>query len=351
MTMIMLAESSVKAEIETVRLPLEVHGRDVVSVSLPVVASGGESPFDFVMDPQMLIYQTDAAQYGGGTVEEGATLIFHNHDEGEYDFSSYSDRLMVRNQSNVPVVVTVTASISDFGKIELVDDPEFEENTNCSMYLALVDDEGNEQPVLKNGETSVSIELGQAPDRAYVYRLDEESGEYIYGLSADPEEIDFDTYSFGLVGACNPNGKWQEISAHPKIKVSWKVEPLVAEDGDTDEESEKGNSVDAGDPSENEEFTESENAESQDGEEQAEPEHTVRMEDEKQTEEGGAGNSEAGTEVNQEKAVIQEKDNEADKETSSDTARSESVEPEDPDGESGKQNEEGGDIEEVKPED
>lgn len=58
-------------------LPVEVFGKDVVSVGIPVVPEGEKSPFDFILDPQGLIYETDAMRYGGGTVEEGATLLFH----------------------------------------------------------------------------------------------------------------------------------------------------------------------------------------------------------------------------------------------------------------------------------
>ena len=214
---------------DTVMLPLEVYGKDVVSVALPSVSEGGDSPFDFIIDPQELIFATDAAKYGGGKVEEGATLLFRNHD-GEYDFSRRSDRLTVKNQSNVPVVVTITASIDDLGDIDVVGSPDFGDSDACSMYLAVVDDEGNEKPISEEGEISVSTEMREAPEDAYVYRIDEENGSYSYEFSRSPEEIDFDSYSFGLTGYCNPNGNWQDISIHPIVRITWKVEPLLSEE-------------------------------------------------------------------------------------------------------------------------
>ena len=214
---------------DTVMLPLEVYGKDVVSVALPSVSEGGDSPFDFIIDPQELIFATDAAKYGGGKVEEGATLLFKNHD-GEYDFSRRSDRLTVKNQSNVPVVVTITASIDDLGDIDVVGSPDFGDSDACSMYLAVVDDEGNEKPISEEGEISVSTEMHKAPEDAYVYRIDEENGSYSYEFSRSPEEIDFDSYSFGLTGYCNPNGNWQDISIHPIVRITWKVEPLLSEE-------------------------------------------------------------------------------------------------------------------------
>ena len=215
--------------VDTVTLPLEVYGKDVVSVALPAISESGESPFDFVIDPQGLIYATDAAKYGGGKVEEGATILFRNH-EGEYDFSRRSDCLTVKNRSNVPVVVTITASIENLGDIQITENTDFGDSETCCMYLAVVDDEGNEKPISEGGEISISTEMRKAPDDAYVYRIDEEDGRYSYELSRSPEEIDFDSYSFGLTGYCNPNGNWQDISVHPVVRVTWKVEPVLSEE-------------------------------------------------------------------------------------------------------------------------
>lgn len=224
--------------IDTVTLPTEVYGEDVISVALPAISEEEGSPFDFMIDPQGLIYETDAARYGGGKVEEGATLLFRNQD-GEYDFSKRSDRLTVRNQSNVAVIVTITASIGDLGEIEMLGSPDFEDSEDCSIYLAIVDDEGNERPVSEDGEVSVSIEMRKAPDNAYVYRIDEETGDYSYELTTSPEEVDFDSYSFGLVGYCNPNGNWQDISVHPRVTVTWRVEPVLSEEEEeTDKDTE-----------------------------------------------------------------------------------------------------------------
>ncbi len=238
-TAVMLTVNSVNAmAVDTVMLPLEVYGKDVVSVAFPTISDDGESPFDFIIDPQELIYLTDAARYGGGNVEEGATLLFRNH-EGEYDFSKCSDTLTVKNQSNIPIIVTITASMDDIGEIDIVGSSDFGDSDACSMYLALIDDEGNERPISEDGEVSVSIEMRSAPDDAYVYRIDEENGSYSYEFSRSPDEIDFDSYSFGLKGYCNPNGNWQDISVHPKVRVTWKIEPVFSEEELKEEEEEQ----------------------------------------------------------------------------------------------------------------
>ena len=215
--------------VETIMLPTQVVGDDVVSMGIPIVSDSEASVFDFILDPQRLLYRTDAVRYGGGVVEEDATLLFYNK-EGEYDFSQHSDWLTVTNRSTVPVRVTITAQVTDIGDIKLVESADFAESTEPDVYLAIVDDQGNIQPLSADGQASVSFEMDAAPDNTYVFRLDEETHTYQYGMSMDPNRINFDTYSFGLIGACNSNAEWQDISVHPMITVTWFVEPIIPEE-------------------------------------------------------------------------------------------------------------------------
>ena len=215
--------------VESIMLPTQVVGDDVVSMSIPVVSDSETSVFDFILDPQRLLYRTDAARYGGGVVEEDAPLLFYNK-EGDYNFSHHSDWLTVTNRSTVPVQVTITAQVTDIGDIKLVESADFAESTDPDVYLAIVDDQGNIQPLSADGQASVSFEMDAAPENTYVFRLDEETHTYQYGMSMDPASINFDTYSFGLVGACNSDAEWQNISVHPMIAVTWYVEPIIPEE-------------------------------------------------------------------------------------------------------------------------
>lgn len=290
-TVVMLLAGSVDVRaVDTVTLPLEVYGKDVVSVALPAISEDGESPFDFIIDPQGLIFATDAAKYGGGKVEENATILFRNHD-GEYDFSRRSDSLTVKNRSNVPVIVTITASVENLGDIELSGSKDYGDSEACSMYLAVVDDEGNEKPISEDGEISISTEMRRAPEDAYIYRIDEENGSYSYELSRSPEEIDFDSYSFGLTGYCNPNGNWQDVAVHPVVKVTWKVEPVLS-----DEEEEE--------PEQQEELEEAATAASSELTEEQEEAKEPESDTPKATEESGQKDSE--TTVNKTEAASTE---------------------------------------------
>lgn len=180
----------------------EILDEDVLSVELPVLPE--ESPFDFILDPYGLLYETSAIRYGGGLVEEGATLLFSNR-SGKYDFSRDSDLLTVTNQTGIPVRVKVSASVRDLDKIALLESADFLEADNPGLYLAIRDSQGKEQPIVAGREASIGMEL--------------DSGEY----------------SFGLTGACSPDADWQGISIRPRVTVTWHVESVMAEEDDEEE--------------------------------------------------------------------------------------------------------------------
>lgn len=218
------------AAIESVVLPVEMKKEDVISIVLPTVTEEEKSPFDFILDPQGLLYETNAARYGGGVVEEGATLLFKNK-EGEYDFSRYSDQLAVTNRSTVPALLTISVWVTDLGELHMVDSDDFTDSDDCSVYLAVVDDQGNEHPILADGEVTIQAEMKAAPENTYVYKLSDDLRFYQPVQSPDFEEIDFDTYFVGLVGACNPNAYWgKHTSVHPVVTVTWRVEPIIEEE-------------------------------------------------------------------------------------------------------------------------
>lgn len=179
---------------------------DVVSFDLPVQAMEGTAPFDFHIDPQRLIEETGAARYGGGFVEAGATLLFHNT-QGPYTFSSDSDRLDISNSGTVPVNVTIEARIEGLRDAMMTGSYVFTDPA-CSIYLALTDDEGLEAPILEDGVVRHEVTVEAA-----------------------------ETYAFGLTGAVNPLGDWKSVYDVPVVTVTWYVVPayLPEEDDGTGE--------------------------------------------------------------------------------------------------------------------
>ena len=225
--------------IGSILLPTDTVEENIISVDLPTVKEDEDSPFDFIIDPQNLLFKTDAAVFGGGVVEEGANLLFNNRTEGGVDFSKYSDRLGVTNRSTVPVMVTISAKITDADDLQIVQDKDFAEDNLPYVYLALVDDRGNEQPISKDSEVSINVKMEKAPKNAYVYTFDPETGKYEYGLSVPSEDIVFDTYSFGLTGECSSNADWSNVAVHPKITVTWDVEPILMEQESEEEDEQR----------------------------------------------------------------------------------------------------------------
>lgn len=181
----------------------ESSDRKLISVEFPVLDEGENSPFDFALDPYGLLYRTGAAKYGGGNVQEGATLLFRNR-EGEYGFSKYSDYLTVTNQGEQPVTVTVSATVSGLEGMELASSDDFSESKEAVLYLAMADGTGRTQSLSAEGEVSIS------------------------------QVVEPGTWSVRLVGACNPDADWQKMAyIYPRISVRWHAEPVEEPPVDT----------------------------------------------------------------------------------------------------------------------
>lgn len=172
-----------------------------ILVDIPSMGNGERTVFDFILDPERLLYDTGAIRYGGGRVEEGATLLFGNT-SGEYDFSRYSDFLSVRNCGIEPLIVTISAQLTGFGNLQIAETADFQDSEVCSIYLAIIDYQGREQPLSADGEACL------------VWEMKPDSG--------------LDSYSFGLTGACNPNACWQDYAETPVVTVTWQAEPILA---------------------------------------------------------------------------------------------------------------------------
>lgn len=205
-------------------------GKDeIVSVILPVIEE--RDPFSFFIDPLHIFYNTFGNSGGDITVEKDTYLLFYNRDESEYTLSSRSDSLEIINKSTVPVEVTITARLEEVDGISVMQEAVFEDRSSCDLYLALVDNEGNEQPLSEDGEVSVTVNLDRAPLDAYAYVFNEDTEEYEYVCRAG--DVAFDTCSFGLTGACNEKGDWTGISGTPHVTISWNVEPVIPDSPDT----------------------------------------------------------------------------------------------------------------------
>lgn len=202
---------------------------DVFSVALPVI-SRNSTVFDFIMDPQSVIEKTGAARYEPGTHFEWNTLYFANtNEDGSLrGYSGMSDPLTITNRSSMAVDVTLEAWLDLPEGVTLSADPFFEGETSPSIYLALTDG-WNTVPITSIGAL-LTMTVPGAPD-AYelVYDILDDTQVYYYELTEEAmsEYYDgFPTYSFALVGACNPNADWEGLEwITPSVTVMWTVTP------------------------------------------------------------------------------------------------------------------------------
>lgn len=227
MAMVIASPMSVSAEMEegskTGSGRVEgVVNTDVYQVVLPTVS---DHTFDFIIDPQELISQTDGAGYGGKTFEEGATLFFRRTDKvAKEDYSSISNPITITNRGSAPIDVSlnVRLSSSSLGGIRMTDDKEFKGDTSASLYIAVVDGE-NIMPVGTKG-VSIYTTLGAAPKDAFEYGYNKEKGRYTYTLKKNVDSSVFSTRSFRITGAANRNGDWSRFTeASPEMRISWKI--------------------------------------------------------------------------------------------------------------------------------
>lgn len=205
----------------------EVEGSvktDIYQVILPTDTKG---IFDFILDPQGLINKTDGAAYGGKKFETGSTVFFERTDgETEVDYSNKSDFVSITNKSSMAVDVSLKVSVlpSSIEGITMTNDKEFTDDTDASLYLAVLDGE-HEVPIGKEGAT-IDVTIDAAPEGAYEYMYDSEKNEYVYKLRNDISGIEFDQYSFQLTGVSNGKGDWSELlGAKPEVTVTWEIVP------------------------------------------------------------------------------------------------------------------------------
>ncbi len=200
---------------------------DIVNVQYPIV--GEKSPFDFIVDPMGLIYNTAAARYGGGMVEENAGVLFKNS-VGDYSFSSRSDLLSIVNKGNVPVKVEIIAKLTNPNdRIKIVDDPSMLDGTTPGIFFGLTNENGIMSVFTQDGETVVDMLLDPAPEGVYRYSWNENTGKYDYTMSENVDEASFDIFRFGVTAKCNKNANWGGITSLPSISVTWKTEPIFTE--------------------------------------------------------------------------------------------------------------------------
>lgn len=203
---------------------------DVWNVQLPTKVVG-DTTYDFILDPEGLIEETEAARYSGATFTGDTGMFFANVSGGDVSggdvsYSPTSDAKTIINKSSYAVDVTVTATVkaavSSGNAVTITEDNTFANDKTASIYLALVD--GVSTGVVKKATNVATIQstIGAAPEGAYEYKY--AGGEYSYALKADLSGIVFEDYAFQLTGACNKAADWADFEdADPQVEIVYSV--------------------------------------------------------------------------------------------------------------------------------
>lgn len=215
---------------------------DVFVVNLPVTSNNDvKTAFDFIMDPQGLIEETEGARYvsGQGVTLHGATaatstnkfehgtLYFANTSSNGTvsQLSPTSNKLTITNKGTMDVDVKLTAKVVSLDGIELVSTNTISDGAAPSVYLALSGNDGTQKAITTDG---ISMEA-QISGNDGAYSLSWNTTDRKYEKIAS-ENAAFEDYSFMLTGASGGKIKdWLEVqddlSNDARVEVTWMVTP------------------------------------------------------------------------------------------------------------------------------
>ena len=188
--------------------------KNVTSVTLPTAT---ESTFAYKMDPEGLIAATEGSKYTGATFAEGASVYFQTT---ENNWTADSAKLKVVNKGTTDVDVTVTAKTAANEKVAMADSATFDStDTAAKLYLGLKVADKTAVAVKTDDSGKVTVGLKGRPAN---YEIQENEGAYSYGIKSGVADTAWNSFEFGLTGACNTNGDYSaEGLAGSQVTVTW----------------------------------------------------------------------------------------------------------------------------------
>ncbi len=214
--------------------------KSVLLVQLPTVSTeeGAVNPFTYTMDPEGLIAATEGAKNKDATFETGANVYFLS---APNTYTKDSKKLKVVNKGTVDADVTVEAETDTNANVQMVaGESDFlaaptEDKTGAQLYLGLVVAEKDAVAVYATGEsdkTKASVSVGlKGNDKNYEVKYDETSG-YSYEAKADVPDTAWNSFEFGLTGACNAKGDYSvDALEAADVTVTWSYAEHDAENG------------------------------------------------------------------------------------------------------------------------
>lgn len=179
---------------------------DLFTVDLPCLNETSRSFLDYILDPMDLITITDSARYGEQTFYTGSRFYFRNT-QGDWDYSNKSDPIIVTNNGNQPLLLTVSVVVDNTSQVKVSNDANFLSN-ECAIYLSLYDNMEQELSVGEDGEVSYSVTLNPSV------------------TNSEEDLTTVNQYVFGLEGLCSSLGDWSKVDILPSISLIWDVSSL-----------------------------------------------------------------------------------------------------------------------------
>lgn len=191
--------------------------KEVVAVTLPT--DSNTTTFAYKMDPEGLIAATNSAKYSGQSFEEGANVYFQS---AENTWTKNSAKLKVINRGTVDVDVTVAAKTDANSNITMSTTKTFEStDTAAKLYLGLL--VANQPEVaVDTTDTAGKVTVGLKGNSANYGITLVDGGGYGYTAKADIPETAWNSFEFGMTGACNPNGDYSATGlGGSNVTVTW----------------------------------------------------------------------------------------------------------------------------------
>lgn len=203
--------------------------KSVVNVTLPTVSADN---YNFIIDPEALIQQTDGKRYPNATFDTNAKGVYFangvNASTGKTEYGATSVMPDVINKSSVSVNVTMSIELTELNpSIKTVSESAVDVGTDANLWMAVTDGTDKEEVVGTTASMTKTI-AGTAAN--YVVSWNEAAGEYQYVIKDNASDSSWAKAALGLTGACNTNGDWSAsgLSEESTVEVTWKYEAVGA---------------------------------------------------------------------------------------------------------------------------
>ncbi len=208
---------------------------DVFDVIFPVAAEG---TFDYILDPQGLIVDTNNEKYAGMTFEANQTLYFlrASTSNAANNYMHNSDEMKVVNKSTQAVDVAVTAKVAAVDGIVMATDSNALASVDDQplLYLAVsgqaTGDASAEETAITTDGVAFTKSIA-ADENAYEVKWNPTKQQYEMALTAAASAdgyAGFKSYTFQLTGACNTYSGWSALEGQaPQVDLVWSVDDFT----------------------------------------------------------------------------------------------------------------------------